>query len=43
MYPTIDPGSRAVKGLGLRPFTCWDCGFESRRSHGCLSLLSVVR
>ena len=22
---------------------CWDCGFESRRGHGCLSLVSVVR
>jgi hypothetical protein len=21
---------------------CWDCGFESRLGHGCLSLLSVV-
>jgi hypothetical protein len=24
------------------PPPCWDCGFESRRGHGCLSLLSVV-
>jgi hypothetical protein len=21
---------------------CWDCGFESRRGHGCLSVVSVV-
>jgi hypothetical protein len=28
--------------MGLRPLACWDCGFESRRGHGCLSLLSVV-
>jgi len=21
---------------------CWDCGFESLRGHGCLSLVSVV-
>jgi len=21
---------------------CWDCGFESRRVHGCLSVGSVV-
>jgi hypothetical protein len=28
--------------MGLRPFACWDCGFESRRGHGCLSLVSVV-
>ena len=35
-------GDLAVKGMGLRPLTCWDCGFESRRWHGCLSLVSVV-
>ena len=29
-------------GLGLRPFAWWDWGFESRRRHGCLSLVSVV-
>jgi hypothetical protein len=22
--------------VGLRPFACWDCGFESRRGHECL-------
>jgi hypothetical protein len=27
--------------VGLRPLPCWDCGFESRRGHGCLSLVSV--
>ena len=27
---------------GLRPLACWDCGFESRRGHGCLSVLSVA-
>ena len=21
-------------GMGLRPIACWDCGFESHRSHG---------
>jgi hypothetical protein len=26
------------KGLGLRPLACWNCGFESHRRHGCLSL-----
>jgi hypothetical protein len=31
-----------VYGVGLRPLACWDCGFESRRGHGCLSLVSVV-
>jgi len=29
-------------GVGLRPLACWDCGFESRRWHGCLSVVSVV-
>ena len=24
------------------PSLCWDCGFESRRGHGYLSLVSVV-
>jgi hypothetical protein len=28
--------------LGLRPLACWDCGFESHRRHGCLSVVSVV-
>jgi predicted Zn-ribbon and HTH transcriptional regulator len=37
-----DPSVRAVYGVGLRPLACWDCGFEFRRGHGCLSLASVV-
>ena len=37
-----DPSDRAVWGVGLRPFACWDCGFESRRGHGCLCLLRVL-
>jgi len=24
----------------LRPLTCWDCGFELRRGHGCLYLVT---
>jgi len=24
------------------PLACWDCGFESRRGQGCLSLVNVV-
>jgi len=28
--------------VGLRPFACWDCGFESHGGHGCLSVVSVV-
>jgi hypothetical protein len=34
--------SRAAQGAGLRLLTCWDRRFESRRGHGCLSLVSVV-
>jgi hypothetical protein len=30
------------RGEGLRPLACWNCVFESRRGHGCLSLVSVV-
>ena len=30
------------KGVGLWPFSCWDCGFEPHRGHGCASLMSVV-
>jgi hypothetical protein len=29
-------------GCGLRLLVCWDCGFESRRGHGSLSLVYVV-
>jgi hypothetical protein len=40
----IDPGGRAVSGVGLRPLACWDCGFESSRRYGCLSwVFRVVR
>jgi len=28
--------------VGLRPLASWDCGFESRRGLGCLSLVNVV-
>jgi hypothetical protein len=28
--------------LGLGPLACWDCGFESRQRHACLSLVIVV-
>jgi hypothetical protein len=33
-----DPSGRA----GLRPLAYWDWRFESRRRHGCLSLVSVL-
>ena len=29
--------------MGLRPFALRDCGFESRREHGYLCLVNVVR
>jgi len=32
------PQLRAVYDVGLRPLACWDCGFESLRTHGCLSV-----
>jgi hypothetical protein len=37
-----DKGGHAFRGVGLRPFACTDCGFESRWGHGCLSHVSVV-
>ena len=37
-----DPSGRAAWGVGLRPLACRDHGFESRRRHGCLYLVSVV-
>jgi hypothetical protein len=30
------------QSVGLRPLACWDCGFEYRQGHGCLSFVSVV-
>jgi hypothetical protein len=38
----VGPTGGAVQGVGLRPFACWDCGFESHRGYECLSLLSAV-
>jgi len=32
----------AVYDMGLRQLAYWGCGFESRRLHGCLSVVSVV-
>jgi hypothetical protein len=37
-----DPGGPAVWSMGLRPLACWDCGFECRWGHGCLSVVNVV-
>jgi hypothetical protein len=32
----------AVYGVGLRRLASWDYGFESRRGHGCFSLVIVM-
>ena len=37
-----DSIGRVVWGVGLRPLACWECGFESRQRHVCLSVVSVV-
>jgi hypothetical protein len=42
MLIITDTSGRAVQGVGIRPLAYWDCGFESRLGHGCLSLVSVV-
>jgi len=42
MSAAADPSGRTVYGVGLLSLTCWDCRFESRRGHGCSSLLFVV-
>ena len=39
---TADPSDSAVQGVGLRPFAYWDCRFESRGVHGCLSVVNIV-
>jgi hypothetical protein len=41
-YEGSYPNCRAIEGVGLRLFACWDYGFEFRRGYGCLSLVSVV-
>jgi len=33
---------RVLRRVGLWPLAFWDCGFESCRRHGCLSVVSVV-
>ena len=37
-----DSGGRVVQTVNLLSLACWECGFESRRERGCLSLVSVV-
>jgi hypothetical protein len=36
------PVAARSKAWGLGLLACWDCGFETRRGHGCLFLVSVV-
>jgi hypothetical protein len=31
-----------VSGEVRRLIACWDCGFKSRREHGCLSVMCVI-
>jgi hypothetical protein len=31
-----------AQSVVLRPLACWDCGFESRRGRGYLSVVNVV-
>ena len=37
-----NPGDRAIPSVVLRPLDYWDCGFMYCRSHGSLSVVSVV-
>jgi hypothetical protein len=42
-YQNIREASgRAILSVGLRTLACWDCGFESRRGHGCLSSVLCI-
>jgi hypothetical protein len=38
-----DPGGRAVWTVGLSSLACWDCAFESHRSHECLCCVLQVK
>jgi len=38
-----DPGGRSVKGVGLRPLDCWDCGFQSGAVIFVCSVCRVAR
>jgi hypothetical protein len=42
IYCQADPSGRAVLGVGLRPLSCWACGFQSRQEYRCLSVVSDV-
>jgi len=42
MQMIAGPSGRAVEGVGLQPLARWDCGFESGRGDGWMSVVSVV-
>jgi len=42
VFVVANPSGLAFSGFGLRPLVSWDRVFETRRGHGCLSLVSVV-
>lgn len=37
-----DSSDDAVYGVALRQLACWDCWFEFRQEHRCLSLVIIV-
>ena len=37
-----DPGGHWTYGVGLQSLAYWDCGFETRQGHRCLSLVNIV-
>jgi len=41
-FITVDLGGRAVLGVGMLPFACWDGKFEFRWRHAYLSLVSIL-
>jgi hypothetical protein len=40
-YFIADPRGRAVYVVGLLELACYDCDFDSRLGHGCLSVTSA--
>ena len=40
--PAPVPTAARSKVYSLPLLACWDCGFESRQGHRCMSLISVV-
>jgi len=39
--PTAYLSGHALSGSDLRSLACWDCGFDSRREHRCLSVVNI--